>query len=58
LQLRPYAETLAATAAAMRRVASSQGDGVRGTVRVTASESSASKCCRRFWPGCAPPAPS
>src|SRR5476651_1833276 len=38
LQLRPYAETLAATAAAMRRVASSQGDGVRGTVRVTASE--------------------
>src|SRR5471032_2705843 len=38
LQLRPYAETLAATAAALRRVASSQGDGVRGTVRLTASE--------------------
>ena len=38
LQLRPYAETLAATAAAMQRVASSQGDGVRGTVRLTTSE--------------------
>ena len=38
LELRPYAAGLAATAAALRRVASSQGDGVRGTVRITASE--------------------
>jgi len=38
LQLRPYAASLAATAAALRRVASSQGDGVRGTVRLTSSE--------------------
>jgi len=38
LELRPYAAGLAATAAALRRVAASQGDGVRGTVRVTASE--------------------
>ncbi|NRR32830.1 LysR family transcriptional regulator [Oxalobacteraceae bacterium] len=38
LQLRPYAETLAATAAALRRVASGQGDGVRGAVRISASE--------------------
>jgi DNA-binding transcriptional LysR family regulator len=38
LQLRPYAAALAASAAALRRVASSQGDGVRGTVRVSASE--------------------
>jgi DNA-binding transcriptional LysR family regulator len=38
LALRPYAAALAASAAALRRVASSQGDGVRGTVRVSASE--------------------
>lgn len=38
LELRPYAASLAATAAALRRVASSQGDGVRGTVRLTSSE--------------------
>ncbi|MBJ7308582.1 LysR family transcriptional regulator [Rugamonas sp. CCM 8940] len=38
LQLRPYAAALAASAAALRRVASSQGDGVRGTVRISASE--------------------
>jgi DNA-binding transcriptional LysR family regulator len=38
--LRPYAATLASSAAALRRVASSQGRGgeVRGTVRITASE--------------------
>jgi DNA-binding transcriptional LysR family regulator len=38
LELKPYALRLSTTAAAMRRVASSQGDGVRGTVRLTASE--------------------
>jgi len=38
LELKPYAASLAATAAALRRVATSQGDGVRGTVRLTASE--------------------
>ncbi|HTR17533.1 MAG TPA: LysR family transcriptional regulator [Acetobacteraceae bacterium] len=38
LELRPYAETLAATAAALLRVASGQGGQVRGTVRITASE--------------------
>jgi DNA-binding transcriptional LysR family regulator len=38
LELKPYAATLASTAAALRRVASSLGDGVRGTVRLTASE--------------------
>ena len=38
LELKPYAASLSATAAALRRVASSQGDGVRGTVRITASE--------------------
>ncbi len=38
LALRPYAAALAASAAALRRVASSQGDGVRGTVRISASE--------------------
>lgn len=38
LELKPYAVGLASTAAALRRVASSQGDGVRGTVRLTASE--------------------
>ncbi len=37
-ELRPYAAALAATAAALQRVASGHGDGVRGTVRVTASE--------------------
>jgi DNA-binding transcriptional LysR family regulator len=39
--LRPYAESMAATAAALQRVASSQGDTaerVQGTVRITASE--------------------
>jgi len=38
LELKPYAGSLAATAAALRRVATSHGDGVRGTVRLTASE--------------------
>jgi len=38
LALQPYAASLSASAAALRRVASSQGDGVRGTVRLTASE--------------------
>jgi DNA-binding transcriptional LysR family regulator len=38
LELKPYAESLAATTAAMVRVASGQGRGVRGTVRVSASE--------------------
>jgi len=38
LELQPYAAGLASTAAALRRVASSHGDGVRGCVRVTASE--------------------
>jgi len=47
LALRPYAEAMASTAAALRRVASGHGDArragarpatVRGTVRITASE--------------------
>lgn len=38
LALRPHAEALASTAAALERVAASYGDGVRGVVRVTASE--------------------
>lgn len=37
-ELRPYAAGVAATAAALRRVASSHGSGVRGTVRLSASE--------------------
>ena len=37
-ELRPYAESLSATAAALLRVASAQGDTVRGVVRMTASE--------------------
>jgi DNA-binding transcriptional LysR family regulator len=36
--LLPYAEELAATAAALLRVASAQGGAVRGAVRITASE--------------------
>ena len=36
-QLQPYAASVAATASALRRVASSIGAGVRGTVRITAS---------------------
>ncbi len=36
--LRPYAETLASTAAALLRAASGQGGTVKGTVRVSASE--------------------
>ncbi len=38
LELRPYAESLAATAAALMRAASGQGPAIRGTVRVSASE--------------------
>ena len=38
LELKPYAAGLTSTAAALRRVASSHGSGVRGTVRLTASE--------------------
>jgi DNA-binding transcriptional LysR family regulator len=37
-QLKPYAAALASTAAALLRVASSQGGEARGAVRVTASE--------------------
>lgn len=37
-ELRSFAAHLAATEAALRRVASGHGSGVRGTVRVTASE--------------------
>lgn len=38
LELKPYAIGLETTSAALRRVASSHGSGVRGTVRITASE--------------------
>ena len=38
LALRPYAEEMRSTADALRRVADSQGEGVKGTVRVSASE--------------------
>ena len=38
LALKPYAETLAATAAALLRTASGQRESVAGTVRVSASE--------------------
>jgi len=38
LELKPYAESLAATTAALLRAASVQGEAVAGTVRVSASE--------------------
>lgn len=38
LELRPYAESLAATAAALVRAASAERDAVRGVVRIAASE--------------------
>jgi DNA-binding transcriptional LysR family regulator len=38
LALRPFAESMEATSAALLRAASSHGDGVRGTVRITASD--------------------
>ncbi|HTJ93549.1 MAG TPA: LysR family transcriptional regulator [Pararobbsia sp.] len=38
LALRSYAETLASTATALLRAASGHGEGVRGTVRISASE--------------------
>jgi DNA-binding transcriptional LysR family regulator len=38
LALRPYAEAMESTAASLERTASSQGEGVRGTVRVSASD--------------------
>ncbi len=38
LELKPYAESLAATTAAMMRTASGQGRTVKGTVRISASE--------------------
>lgn len=38
IALRPHAEAMAATAAALERAAASEGAGVRGVVRVTASE--------------------
>jgi DNA-binding transcriptional LysR family regulator len=38
LSLRTYAESMRSMAAALERAASSQGEGVRGSVRVTASE--------------------
>jgi DNA-binding transcriptional LysR family regulator len=37
-ELRPLAAGVASNAAALRRAAASHGDGVRGTVRITASE--------------------
>ena len=38
LSLRTYAEAMSSTAAALRRAAASHGAGVKGTVRVSASE--------------------
>jgi len=38
LDLRPYAETLASTSAALLRAASGHGTAVKGTVRISASE--------------------
>lgn len=38
LALRPQAEAMASSAAALQRLAASQGAGVQGTVRITASE--------------------
>jgi DNA-binding transcriptional LysR family regulator len=38
LSLRKYAESMQSTAAALERAAASQGTGVRGTVRITASD--------------------
>ena len=38
LALRPYAEALESTSTALLRAASSQGSGVRGTIRITASD--------------------
>jgi DNA-binding transcriptional LysR family regulator len=38
LALQPHAQAMASTAAALKRTADSQGAGVRGTVRVTASD--------------------
>jgi len=38
LSLRPYAEAMSSAVAALERAATSQGAGVRGVVRVTASE--------------------
>ena len=38
LELKPHAEAMHASVAALKRAAESQGDGVKGTVRVTASE--------------------
>jgi DNA-binding transcriptional LysR family regulator len=38
MELRPYAETLSSTAAALLRTASGQGSAVKGTVRLSASE--------------------
>ncbi len=38
LSLRPYAESMSSTAAALRRAAESHGGAVKGTVRISASE--------------------
>jgi len=38
LALQPYADSMRSTAEALRRTAESQGEGVKGTVRVSASE--------------------
>lgn len=38
IALRPFAEAMQSTANALRRAADSQGEGVRGTVRISASE--------------------
>lgn len=38
LALEPFAQTMSTSAAALKRAAESQGAGIRGTVRVTASE--------------------
>ena len=38
IALRAYAQEMQSTAAALKRAAASQGEGVKGTVRVSASE--------------------
>ncbi|WP_298378069.1 LysR family transcriptional regulator [Azospirillum sp.] len=54
LALKPQAESLEATAAALWRTASGLGDAVRGPVRGRPARSSARASCRPSSPACAP----
>jgi DNA-binding transcriptional LysR family regulator len=52
VELRSYAESMHSAAAALQRAAESHGNGVKGTVRISASEVIGVEVLPPSWPAC------